>query len=146
MNISKASARPSIIRSCNIELMRKATKSPRSEICLNRHMPIEAFDPSCPPSTPSPTQPAETSSPSSGSARSQPAPWCKPWPIPQPSVSKHLRTLREAGLVRVRIEGPRRLYSLDPAPLAELDAWLAPYRAFWADKLDGLGNHLKWSD
>jgi DNA-binding transcriptional ArsR family regulator len=66
--------------------------------------------------------------------------------IPQPSVSKHLRTLREAGLVRVRIDGPRRLYSLDPAPLAELDAWLAPYRAFWADKLDGLGNHLKRSE
>lgn len=66
--------------------------------------------------------------------------------LPQPGVSKHLRTLREAGLVRARVDGPRRLYSLDPAPLAELDAWLAPYRAFWADKLDALGNHLKRSD
>jgi DNA-binding transcriptional ArsR family regulator len=66
--------------------------------------------------------------------------------LPQPSVSKHLRVLREAGLVRVRIDGPRRLYSLDPAPLAELDAWLAPYRVFWADKLDALDGHLKRSD
>jgi DNA-binding transcriptional ArsR family regulator len=66
--------------------------------------------------------------------------------LPQPSVSKHLRVLREVGLVRVRIDGPRRLYSLDPAPLAELDAWLAPYRVFWANKLDALGDHLKRSD
>ena len=66
--------------------------------------------------------------------------------LPQPSVSKHLRTLRAAGLVRVRIDGPRRLYRLDPAPFAELDAWLAPYRAFWADKLDALGDHLNRSD
>jgi DNA-binding transcriptional ArsR family regulator len=66
--------------------------------------------------------------------------------LPQPSVSKHLKVLREAGLVRARIDGPRRLYSLDPAPLVELDAWLAPYRAFWADKLDALGDHLKRSD
>jgi DNA-binding transcriptional ArsR family regulator len=66
--------------------------------------------------------------------------------LPQPSVSKHLRVLREAGLVRVRIDGPRRFYSLDPAPLVEVDAWLAPYRTFWADKLDALGDHLKRSD
>jgi DNA-binding transcriptional ArsR family regulator len=66
--------------------------------------------------------------------------------LPQPSVSKHLKTLRIAGLVRIRIDGPRRLYSLDPAPLVELDAWLAPYRTFWADKLDALGDHLKRSD
>jgi DNA-binding transcriptional ArsR family regulator len=66
--------------------------------------------------------------------------------LPQPSVSKHLRVLREVGLVRVRIDGPRRLYSLDPAPLAELDAWLAPYRVFWADKFDALDDHLKRSD
>lgn len=66
--------------------------------------------------------------------------------LAQPSVSKHLKTLREAGLVRSRTDGPRRLYSLDPAPLAELDAWLAPYRHFWADKLDALGDHLNRSD
>ena len=54
--------------------------------------------------------------------------------VPQPSVSKHLRALREAGLVRVRVDGPRRLYSLDPGPLAEVDAWLAPYRVFWAER------------
>jgi len=48
--------------------------------------------------------------------------------------------------VRARIEGPRRLYSLDPIPLAELDAWLAPYRVFWADQLDALGDHLNRSD
>ncbi|HEV2677006.1 MAG TPA: metalloregulator ArsR/SmtB family transcription factor [Aliidongia sp.] len=64
----------------------------------------------------------------------------------QPSVSKHLKALREAGLVRTRVDGPRRLYSLDPAPLAELAAWLAPYRSFWADKLDALGDHLNRSD
>ncbi len=66
--------------------------------------------------------------------------------LPQPNISKHLRTLREAGLVRIRIDGPRRLYSLDPAPLAELDHWLAPYRAFWSAKLDALGDHLMRSD
>ncbi|MEA2727731.1 MAG: hypothetical protein QOF70_2206, partial [Acetobacteraceae bacterium] len=66
--------------------------------------------------------------------------------LPQPSVSKHLRVLREAGLVHVRIDGPRRLYSLDPKPLAELDAWLSPYRVFWANKLDALGDHLNRSD
>jgi len=66
--------------------------------------------------------------------------------LPQPNVSKHLRVLREAGLVRVRIDGPRRLYALDPAPLADLDAWLAPYRHFWAARLDALGDHLNRSD
>jgi DNA-binding transcriptional ArsR family regulator len=66
--------------------------------------------------------------------------------LAQPSVSKHLKTLREAGLVRSRTDGPRRLYSLDPTPLAELDAWLAPYRRFWADRLDALGDHLNRSD
>lgn len=66
--------------------------------------------------------------------------------LPQPNVSKHLKALKQAGLVRTRIDGPRRLYSLDPAPLAELDAWLRPYREFWAQKLDALGDHLNRSD
>lgn len=66
--------------------------------------------------------------------------------LAQPRISKHLKTLRQAGLVRVRIDGPRRLYRLDPIKLAELDAWLAPYRVFWADKLDALGDHLHRSD
>jgi DNA-binding transcriptional ArsR family regulator len=66
--------------------------------------------------------------------------------LPQPRISKHLKTLREAGLVRARIDGPRRLYRLDPTRLAELDAWLAPYRVFWADRLDALGDHLNRSD
>ena len=66
--------------------------------------------------------------------------------IRQPNVSKHLNALREAGLVRIRVEGPRRFYSLDPAPLAELDDWLSQYREFWSDKLDALGEHLKRSD
>ena len=66
--------------------------------------------------------------------------------LPQPNVSKHLKALKAAGLVRMRIDGPRRLYSLDPTPLAELDDWLAPYRAFWAHKLDALGDHLLRSD
>jgi DNA-binding transcriptional ArsR family regulator len=66
--------------------------------------------------------------------------------LPQPNVSKHLKALREAGLVRIRVEGPKRLYSLDAAPLAEIDRWLASYRAFWSDKLDALGDHLSRSD
>jgi len=63
--------------------------------------------------------------------------------ISQPGVSKHLRVLREAGLVSVTADGQRRLYSLKPARLAELDAWLAPYRHFWANRLDALTNHLE---
>jgi DNA-binding transcriptional ArsR family regulator len=66
--------------------------------------------------------------------------------LPQPSISKHLKRLREAGLVRARIDGPCRFYSLDPAPFAELDAWLAPFRSFWAEKPDALGDHLTRSD
>ena len=57
---------------------------------------------------------------------------------PQPNVSKHLKTLRQAGMVRVRIDGPKRLYSIDPAPLAELDAWLNPYRSFWDGRLEAV--------
>ncbi len=60
----------------------------------------------------------------------------------QPSVSKHLRVLREAGLVRVLPDAQRRVYALDPAPLAELDDWLAPYRRLWARRLDALERHL----
>ncbi len=66
--------------------------------------------------------------------------------LPQPNVSKHLKTLRDAGLVRMRIDGPRRLYSLDPTPLAELDQWLQPYRVFWSERFDALGDHLLRSD
>ena len=63
-------------------------------------------------------------------------------PISQPTVSRHLAVLREAGLVTVRKDAQRRLYSLNPAPLAELDQWLARYRRFWTDKLDALEAHL----
>ncbi len=66
--------------------------------------------------------------------------------LPQPNVSKHLKALHAAGLVKVRTDGPRRLYSLDPAPFAELEAWLAPYRSFWSSKFDELGDHLNRSD
>jgi DNA-binding transcriptional ArsR family regulator len=62
--------------------------------------------------------------------------------LTQPSTSKHLRVLRDAGLVRVTPEAQRRVYEIDPAPLAELDAWLAPYREFWETRLDALGSHL----
>jgi DNA-binding transcriptional ArsR family regulator len=62
--------------------------------------------------------------------------------LSQPGVSKHLRVLREAGLVRVRPEGQRRVYGLRAEPLRELDAWLAPYREFWGEKLDALERHL----
>jgi DNA-binding transcriptional ArsR family regulator len=63
--------------------------------------------------------------------------------ISRPGVSRHLRVLRENGLVRVRRDGRRRLYSLDPAPLAELDAWLARYRTFWTNRLDALDTELR---
>jgi DNA-binding transcriptional ArsR family regulator len=62
--------------------------------------------------------------------------------ISQPGVSKHLRVLREAGLVRVRRDGRRRWYGLDAEPLAELDEWLAPYREHWGGRLDALERHL----
>ena len=62
--------------------------------------------------------------------------------LTQPGTSKHLRVLREAGLVQVRQEAQRRVYALDPGPLAELDVWLAPYRRLWNDRLDALGRHL----
>lgn len=62
--------------------------------------------------------------------------------LSQPGTSKHLRVLREAGLVRVRVEAQRRLYELEPGPLAELDEWLAPYRRLWEERLDALGRHL----
>jgi DNA-binding transcriptional ArsR family regulator len=62
--------------------------------------------------------------------------------LSQPGTSKHLRVLREAGLVRVRSEAQRRWYELDPAPLVEIDAWLEPYRWMWADRLDALERHL----
>jgi DNA-binding transcriptional ArsR family regulator len=60
----------------------------------------------------------------------------------RPAVSRHLRVLRGLGLVRVRSEAQRRLYSLDPAPLAELDAWLERYRSFWSQRLDALDTQL----
>jgi DNA-binding transcriptional ArsR family regulator len=62
--------------------------------------------------------------------------------VSQPNASKHLRVLREAGLVRMRKDRQRRLYRIDPSPLAELDAWLARYRHFWSDRLDALQRHL----
>jgi DNA-binding transcriptional ArsR family regulator len=61
----------------------------------------------------------------------------------QPAVSKHLRVLRDAGLVEVRADAQRRLYRLRPDPLAEVDAWLAPYRRLWTRSLDALGQHLE---
>ena len=62
--------------------------------------------------------------------------------LSQPGVSKHLRVLREAGLVRVRPDGRRRWYGLRAEPLAELDEWLAPYREYWGGRLDALERHL----
>ncbi len=63
-------------------------------------------------------------------------------PLSQPGVSRHLRVLRDAGLVNVRREAQKRLYAVNPEPLAEIDAWLAPYRRLWAEKLDALQDHL----
>jgi DNA-binding transcriptional ArsR family regulator len=62
--------------------------------------------------------------------------------ISQPGVSKHLRVLRQAGLVEVRADGQRRRYRLRTEPLREIDEWLAPYRAGWRNRLDALEAHL----
>jgi DNA-binding transcriptional ArsR family regulator len=62
--------------------------------------------------------------------------------LSQPAVSKHLRVLKNAGLVEVRQDAQRRWYRLRPEPLAEIDAWLAPYRRLWATRLDALERHL----
>jgi len=62
--------------------------------------------------------------------------------ITQPAVSQHLRVLRESGFATVRPDGTRRLYAIDPAPLAEADAWFAEFRRFWQPRLDALGTEL----
>jgi DNA-binding transcriptional ArsR family regulator len=62
--------------------------------------------------------------------------------ISQPGVSKHLRVLREAGLVEARTDAQRRIYRVRPEPLAEIDAWLQPYRRLWSGTLDALEEHL----
>ncbi|MGO8863271.1 MAG: ArsR/SmtB family transcription factor [Acidimicrobiales bacterium] len=62
--------------------------------------------------------------------------------VSQPAVSKHLRVLKEAGLVESRAEAQRRLYRISPAPLEALDDWLQPYRRFWTGHLNQLESHL----
>ncbi len=62
--------------------------------------------------------------------------------LSQPSVSKHLRVLRDAGFVRSRVDAQRRLYRINPEPLREIDEWLEPFRRFWATHLDALERHL----
>ena len=66
--------------------------------------------------------------------------------LPQPSVSKHLKVLREAGFVESRVEAQRRVYRLTPKPLQEVDAWLAPFRHFWSRHVDALEQHLEKMD
>ena len=61
----------------------------------------------------------------------------------QPAVSKHLRVLRDSGLVDVRVDAQRRVYRLRPEPLREVDAWIEPYRRLWDQRLDRLGRHLQ---
>jgi DNA-binding transcriptional ArsR family regulator len=62
--------------------------------------------------------------------------------MPQPSVSKHLRVLREAGFVESRVDAQRRVYRIRPEPLMEVDAWLAPFRRLWSAHVDALERHL----
>ncbi|HEY7639608.1 MAG TPA: metalloregulator ArsR/SmtB family transcription factor [Steroidobacteraceae bacterium] len=62
--------------------------------------------------------------------------------MPQPSVSKHLRVLREAGFVESRVDAQRRLYRIKPEPLMEIDAWLEPFRRYWSERVDALERHL----
>ena len=66
--------------------------------------------------------------------------------MPQPTVSKHLRVLRDAGFVESTIDAQRRLYRLKPEPLQEIDAWLAPFRRFWSAHVDALERHLDRMD
>jgi DNA-binding transcriptional ArsR family regulator len=66
--------------------------------------------------------------------------------LPQPSVSKHLRVLREAGFVESRVDTQRRLYRIKPEPLREVDAWLAQFRRFWSAHVDALERHLDRMD
>ena len=66
--------------------------------------------------------------------------------LSQPSVSKHLRVLREAGFVEARVDAQRRVYRIRPEPLAEVDAWLAPFRRFWSGHVDALERHLDRMD
>ena len=62
--------------------------------------------------------------------------------MPQPTVSKHLRVLREAGFVEATVDAQRRLYRIKPEPLQEVAAWLAPFRRFWSAHIDALERHL----
>jgi DNA-binding transcriptional ArsR family regulator len=63
--------------------------------------------------------------------------------LPQPSVSKHLKVLREGGFVESRVEAQRRVYRLNPGPLQEVDEWLAPFRRLWSKHVDALERHLE---
>jgi DNA-binding transcriptional ArsR family regulator len=66
--------------------------------------------------------------------------------MPQTSVSKHLRVLRDAGLVEARVDAQRRVYRLRPEPLKEIDAWLEPFRRLWTAHVDALERHLDRMD
>jgi DNA-binding transcriptional ArsR family regulator len=66
--------------------------------------------------------------------------------VSAPAISQHLKTLREAGLVRVRVEGQRRVYSLDPDGFAEMEAWFEKVRRFWSGRLDALERELDKED
>ena len=66
--------------------------------------------------------------------------------MPQPTVSKHLRVLRDAGFVESTVDAQRRLYRLKPEPLQEIEAWLAPFRRFWSGHVDALERHLDRMD
>ena len=66
--------------------------------------------------------------------------------MPQPTVSKHLRVLRDAGFVESTVDAQRRLYRLKPEPFQEVDAWMAPFRRFWSDRIDALERHLDRMD
>ena len=63
--------------------------------------------------------------------------------LPQPSVSKHLKVLRDSGFVESRVEAQRRVYRLNPGPLQEVDAWLEPFRRYWSRHVDALQQHLE---
>ena len=76
-------------------------------------------------------------------ASGPPESWCSRIQLSQPGVSKHLKVLREAGLVVVRAVGKQRLYALRPNPSPRSIEWLEPYRGFWSERLDALERHLE---
>src|SRR5262249_23049660 len=115
--------------------MSHATRARAAVMCLDAYIPGEVYK--TPWNPPSPSLPSQVaaSERSVGDIEEE-------LQLPQPSVSKHLRVLREAGFVESRVDAQRRLYRIRPEPLMEVDAWLTQFRRFWSVHVDALERHL----